>query len=89
MNAKITVPDVLERFIAYRRKHPVWGSLHVVLEDGNVSDADVRYCAVIAERDEDGEGKALAELLLKLSRTQRCRVATLATHQVDRVEALA
>ena len=72
---KLTIPDVLERFAAYYRREPVWGSLHVVLDDGNVEDRSVRFCLEYAEREGDVEGAELARLLLRLSRSQRLRLA--------------
>lgn len=86
MNGRIAVPDVLDRFIEYRRKEPVWGLLHIVLEEGNVSDSDVDYCIARAEHACDSEALELARILRQMSRTQRCRIDALATHQVYHIE---
>ena len=47
---KITIPDVLPRFVEYLRKNPAGGSLHVVLGDGNTADSHVQFCIDYAER---------------------------------------
>lgn len=68
---KPTIPEVLDRFAAYHREHPCWsGGLHVVLDEGNVSDSSVRHAV---ERTE-GEAHDLAKLLLRMSRTQRLKL---------------
>ena len=55
----------------------VGGNLHVVLDDGNIRDDDIRFCqARIAEEPDetkrDVEARC-AELLLRASRTQRLK----------------
>lgn len=77
-NATITVPDVLDRFRAYHAHEPVWGSLHIVLDDGNIDNASVRFCAKWASEHGDAEGIELAEILLQMSGTQRRKIARLA-----------
>ena len=72
--SKPTIPDVLPRFQAYRFNNPTWGTLHIVLEDGNVADKDVQWCIEHAREHGDDEGAALAEILLTMSRTQRQRL---------------
>lgn len=76
--AKITVPDVLDRFRAYHAREPLWGSLHIVLDDGNIDNASVRFCAKYAAEELDYEGLELAELLLQMSGTQRRKIARMA-----------
>ena len=71
------VPNVREyvpRFTAYLRENCVWGSLHVVLEDGNVGDSSVDYCIESAVAKGDTEGEALARILRDMSRTQRSKL---------------
>ena len=70
---KPTVPEVLPIMHAYRDKpgNNVGGSLHSVLEDGNVDAASVRSCRERAEQNGDADGVALADLLLQMSQTQR------------------
>lgn len=67
----ISVPDVIERFRAYHAKEPCWGVLHIVLDDGNVRDNDVKFCIEDALERGDTEGHELACLLLGMSTTQR------------------
>lgn len=75
-SAKPTIPDVRDRFAAYRSKpgNTVWGSLHVVLEDGNVKDDNVLFCIEWAEERGDTEGAELARVLLTMSKTQRLKL---------------
>lgn len=68
---RTTIPEVVERFAAYRDDNAVWGSLHVVLDDGNVENLWVEGCIEDAVRRNDREGEALARILLSMSRTQR------------------
>ena len=75
---KITIPDVLPRFVEYLRKNPAGGSLHVVLGDGNTADSHVQFCIDYAERNGDGAGAALGRVLLAMSRTQRGKIGSAA-----------
>ncbi len=63
--------ELLRQFSAYYRDNPTWGSLHVILEDGNVHDSDVKWCLELAASRNDTMGEALAYELLKMSVTQR------------------
>jgi hypothetical protein len=80
--AKPTIPEVIERFREYHRKpgNLAWGSLHIVLDDGNVEDAHVAFCVEHAEAQGDTEGAELARILLAMSKTQRSKIGRLA-HQ--------
>jgi hypothetical protein len=49
----------------------VGGSLHIVLDDGNVEDGSVRFCRDYALEHGDAIGYALANVLLRMSKTQR------------------
>ena len=73
---KPTVPEVLPLVKAHYRKegNGVGGSLHIVLDDGNVSDDNVRFCIQWAKELGDEDGVALAELLMRMSRTQRTKL---------------
>jgi hypothetical protein len=73
---KPTIPEVLPRFVAYHANNGAWGSLHIVLDDNNVADAHVRYCSEWAREQGDVEGEALAEILLRMSKTQRGKLPT-------------
>lgn len=77
MPDKPTIPEVIERFRAYRKKpgNAAWGSLHLVLDDGNTEDYFVRRSISWAEECGDLEGAELARLLLLMSRTQRSKLA--------------
>jgi len=70
------IPEVIERFVAYyqAKGDGAWGSLHIVLEDGNVLDSNVAFCRDYAARQGDTEGRALAEILLRMTRSQRGRL---------------
>lgn len=63
--------ELLDRFRAYYKKHPCWGCLHLVFEDGNVDDSTVRFCINLAKEFNDEEGRELALLALEMSKTQR------------------
>lgn len=47
------------------------GSLHIVLDDGNISDDHVRFCIKWAEERGDTSGVELGNLILRMSKTQR------------------
>lgn len=69
--SKPTVPDVLPLAKAYYHAHPAGGNLHIVLDDGNIEDSSVQFCLDRAREEGDGPGVELAEMLLKMSKTQR------------------
>lgn len=73
MNDKPTVPEVLPIMRAYYAKpdNLAGGSLHIVLDDGNIETSSVEFCREYAHKNNDPDGVALAELLLKMSYTQR------------------
>lgn len=77
MEAKPTVPEVLPLVNAYYRKpgNAVGGSLHIVLEDENIDNGHVQFCLDYAREHGDDDGVKLAELLLKMSRTQRRKIS--------------
>lgn len=70
----IDIPQIVKRFAAYRKSNEMWGSLHVVLEDANIKDGDVEFCRLWAIDHGDSEGAQLAEILLKMSKTQRLKL---------------
>lgn len=83
---RLTIPDVVDRFKAYHDNgHEAWGSLHIVLEDGNIEDHHIRSCRDYALAAGDAEGAALAELLLQLSKTQRRALPGAAARRLPRV----
>ena len=75
---KPTVPEVLPEFRAYHSQNPVWGSLHCVLDDGNFENSAVEWCRDYAIERGDADGAALAETLMRMSRTQRRKLAAIA-----------
>lgn len=74
---KPSLPEHIERFRAYHKLDCAWGSLHVVLSDGNISDDNVRHCIEWAKEKGDIEGMELAKILLTMSKTQRGKIQKL------------
>lgn len=73
---KPTLPEVRPMVSAYRKAgNHVGGSLHIVLDDGNVDDDSVRWCAQYARDNGDKDGEVIAEVLLMMSKTQRSKLA--------------
>ena len=70
---KLTIPDVRPHVDAYlsKRENTCGGSLHIVLDDGNIKDSDITFCRGYAEDKGDSEGVILCDLLIKLTKTQR------------------
>ena len=73
MGHKPTIPNVLPLVQAYysRFGNECGGSLHIVLDDGNVRDSDVAFCRQLAEERGDTDGIVLADVLMQMSKTQR------------------
>lgn len=69
-----TVPQVLPFVRAYYNDHSVGGSLHIVLDDGNLEDGHIRFCIDSANERGDAAGAMLGRLLLEMTRTQRTKV---------------
>ncbi len=65
---------IIDRFAAYHARNPVWGSLHIALDDGKVADDHVKFCIQWAADQGDDEGVELGKLLLSMSRTQRLKL---------------
>lgn len=74
---KPTVPEVLPLVRAYYAKpgNGAGGALHVVLDDYNVGDDNVQFCLDDARALGDDDGVALAKVLLRMSKTQRLKLA--------------
>lgn len=64
-------PITIERFKAYYERNPSWGTLHVVLEDGNLEDSHIAFCRNAAIQEGDHDGKELCDILLKMNCIQR------------------
>lgn len=73
-SAKITIPEIVDRFLAYYKENRAWGSLHIVLDDNNVDNDDVEFCIGWAQEHKDTEGETLARILLDMSKSQRLRL---------------
>ena len=71
-----TVPEVRELVRAYYEKegNSCGGNLHIVLDDGNLSDSCVQFCLDQVHADEDEDGVRIAELMLQMTGTQRRKV---------------
>ena len=70
----INLDDFLNRcgewFEDYHYRHPAWGSLHVILADGNLEKHQIEYCIEFADERDDWEGYILGHLLNLLSKEQ-------------------
>jgi len=76
--SKPTVPEVLPLVKAYYSKpgNGAGGNLHIVLDDGNVTDGDIQFCSDQAQAYADEDGMHLCRLLLQMSKTQRKKLGT-------------
>ena len=76
---KPTVTEVKPKMRKYAALpgNSVGGSLHIVLDDGNVDDGSVRHCIEWARERDDVAGVELGEILLRMSRTQRKKLSAL------------
>lgn len=73
---KPTVDEVVEMAHAYYRLdgNGVGGSLHIVLDDGNIGRSHVTWCEGYACGARDEPGIQLAAALLRLTRKERAAV---------------
>ena len=78
VDKKWTLPEVLPMAREYYSKddNGVGGTLHIVLEDGNVKDDDVEFCIKLAIEKGDKDGEKLGKILLTMSKTQRTKLCT-------------
>jgi hypothetical protein len=73
--------EVVDLFYAYYQENPAWGSLHVVLDDGNYEDHCVEGAIEWAmstnriRKQPDMMGWMLARILLGFSKGQRHKIA--------------
>jgi hypothetical protein len=79
-----TIPEVVDDFVRYHDREPVWGSMHIVLDDDNVEDSSVQFCIDFAKEKGDVEGERLARILLTMSRTQRLRLPNVVYERIKR-----
>jgi hypothetical protein len=74
---RLSIPEVIDDFVAYylRPENSVWGSLHIVLDDGNIGDGNLEDAIEWAKQRNDPEGERLAKLMMLMSRSQRSRLS--------------
>lgn len=82
--ARVAIPEVIEHFHRYFIGNPTWGSLHIVLDDGNINDGHVQFCINYAVEKGDEEGVVLGEILLRMSKTQRSKIPRMVDELVYR-----
>lgn len=58
-------------FIQYGERNIGWGSLHIVMDDGNLEDSNIQFCLDYALEEGDWDGVVLAYFLLKQSYEDR------------------
>ena|SRR5208337_113616 len=75
----ITMLDVLPLIEKFKKipGNSCGGSLHIILDDGNIDDGCVRFCIEEATTRGDPFGREIAEQLLVLSKTQRRKLCAL------------
>jgi hypothetical protein len=85
---KPTIPQVLDKFVAYlsRPENSCGGSLHIITDDDNVQDYHVQGCIEYAHQRGDAEGAELAEILLRMSKTQRLKIGSAARRVIDAMD---
>ena len=67
-----TVVAMLE--IYYKKYNCSGGSLHIVVDDGNLDDNNIEYCIEWANNENDVAGFIIGTLLLKMNMRQRKNV---------------
>jgi hypothetical protein len=87
MAVKPTIPEVISVFADYLLANPSWGSLHIVLEEGDVGDSQVESCRDWAANRGDKQGMELASILLTMSKSQRGRIDCKAREYLNRMDA--
>lgn len=70
-HVSISRTDTDAFFAAYHEEHPSWGSLHLVLEDGNLRDEDVEFCIGYAVDNSDAIGCVLGRMLAQMTVDER------------------
>ena len=75
--AKPTIPEVLPLITRFAKvpENNVGGCLHIVLDDGNVDDFSIQSCLDYAIKRSDFLAIEVAEVLLRMSKTQRLKLA--------------
>lgn len=75
-----TVPDVLPLLEAIYADHPAGCCLHILTDDYNVDDGHARFCLQEAIESDHPTCISAAEMLLRMTETQRLR----ASHKVGK-----
>lgn len=90
----MTAAQVLACYIVgYYAGHPTGGAVHVVTDDGNYQDGNVRWCVLWARETGDPAGETLARRLLAASEVDRevavgLAWAALAVHRLTNADAV-
>lgn len=76
---KPTIPEVLPLIKEYlkRPENVVGGNLHIVLDDGNITNGNIEFCHRQAAQHGDTTGMEIAKNLLMMSMTQRKKIVEL------------
>lgn len=72
---KPSVTDVLPLVDAIYARHAAGCCLHILTDDGNVSDVDAAFCLELATKTGHRDCEEAAGLLVRMSRTQRTKIA--------------
>jgi len=76
---KPTIHEVWPLVRELYSRHGAGCCLHIVLDDGNVMDDDVRFCIEWADKEGCKPCAELGQLLLRMSRTQRKKLCAMRT----------
>ena len=60
---------IIQRYYSYG--NTTGGTLHIVLDDGNLEDGHIEFCLEEATRNNDTQAVFIARMLLNMSMTQR------------------
>src|SRR6185369_16413008 len=71
---KPTVPEVLPLVQSIYSRHSGGCCLHIVTDDGNVEDDHVAFCLKYAKEQGHPDCVTAAELLLRMTKTQRRKI---------------
>lgn len=74
--SKLTVPQVMPLVAKVYKRHGVGCCLHMVVDDGNVKQSDIDYCLNYALERKHPDCIEAAEMLARMTKTQRNKVAT-------------
>lgn len=76
MTARPTIPFMRGLIASYYKLEGniCGGSLHVVLDDGNLETRSVQHCLEYATKQNDADGAFLADLLLRFTEAERAEM---------------